>query len=112
MLGFKTEPITAEEVSKEQLKKRNEALQVAAKLNNLVNAETTGWKEFINLVDNYIDSCKKRKAITALDRADNDMIYMLKLLDHEIFILNWVKKIPEQFIKKAEQKPEEEQDAE
>jgi hypothetical protein len=58
--------------------------------------------EFCELIDDYIDKAKKRKAVTALDRASEADIYQLKLIDHEIYILSWVLKIPEQFIERTE----------
>jgi hypothetical protein len=77
-------------------------LDKSGELNRLIKADNTGWKEFCELLNDYIDKAKKRKAITAMDRATDAEIYQLKLLDHEIYILSWVLKIPEQFIGQVE----------
>ena len=105
MLGrfFKPkENATSEQIKKDREKWLQGMLEQSQQLERLIKAENTGWKEFSALLNDYIDKCKKRKAITALDRATDAEIFQLKLLDHEIYILSWVLKIPEQFIGKVE----------
>lgn len=103
MLGFK--PKTDEQIKKDLEKKReelDEMVRKAGMLVVLINKPGTGWKEFIAVLEDYLNACRKRKAITAIDRADDKTILELRLLDHEIYILSWVKNIPEQFINKTE----------
>jgi len=105
MLGqwFKPKPkATEEQIKVDREKWLQEMLDKSGELNRLIKASNTGWKEFCGLLNDYIAKAKKRKAITALDRATDADIFQLKLLDHEIYILSWVLKIPEQFIGQVE----------
>ncbi len=113
MLGnlFKAKPKESSEQIKETRDKwLDDMLLKSQDLERLIKASNTGWKEFSLLIEDYIDKVKKRKAITALDRATEADIYQLKLLDHEIYILSWVLKIPEQFIGKVEAEIKKEND--
>ena len=115
MLGsfFKPKPkATDEEIKKDRVKWLDEMLQKSSQLERLIKMHSNGWKEFCELLNDYIDKVKKRKAITALDRATDADIFQLKLLDHEIYILNWVLKIPEQFIGQVEAELKKEQEKE
>jgi hypothetical protein len=94
---------TEEEISKERQENLDKAIQSAAKLKKLIIDQDSGWIEFIGLIDDYIDKAAKRKAITALDVANEETIQQLKYLDHEIFILKNVRQWPEQFINNLEQ---------
>ena len=104
MLGlFKAKPkATDQEIKESREKWLDEMLLKSQSLERLIKTYNTGWKEFSLLIEDYIDKAKKRKAITALDRATDADIFQLKLLDHEIYILSWVLKIPEQFIGRVE----------
>lgn len=102
-LGRKQSNKTDEEIKKELDNKREEMLARSLRLRHLIDSPSPGWNDFVGLIDEYIDACKKRKAVTALDIADDKAIYQLKLLDHDIYILNWVKEIPQQFINKTEE---------
>ncbi|MFA5500113.1 MAG: hypothetical protein WC404_03430 [Candidatus Omnitrophota bacterium] len=77
-------------------------LEKSQKLSRLIHNEKAGWKEFCALIEDYIDKAKKRKALTALDRATDAEIQSLKYIDHEIYILMWVMRIPQQFIEGVE----------
>lgn len=114
MLGmFKRKPPkTEEQIKQDRQKALDEMLASSVKLKRLIKLEASGWQEFCKLLLDYIDKCKKRKAITPLDRADEETIYQLKLLDHEIYILSFVLKIPEQFIGKTERLVKEQQEEE
>lgn len=114
MLGIfkKKEPPTSEQIKQAREKWLNEMLVKSAKLQALIKVKNTGWEEFCGLLDDYIDKAMKRKAITALDRATDADIYQLKLLDHEIYFLNFIKRIPEQFIGKIEAEIEKEKEKE
>ncbi len=103
MLWFKSRPkATEEEIKKDREVWLQEMLNKSGKLERLIKANNTGWLPFCELLQDYIDKVKKRKEITALDRATDADIFQLKLLDHEIYILTWVMKIPEQFIGQIE----------
>ena len=103
MLGQLFKKKTDEEIKKELIKKRDELIARAAKMYRLINAKDTGWVEWVLLIDEYINACKKRKAVTALDTADEKTLQQLKYLDHEIFILSWAKSIPQQVMKQLEE---------
>lgn len=104
MLGlFKPKPkATDEQIKEERQKWLDEMLSTSTALKKLINSDKSGWLEFCALINDYIDKAKKRKAITALDRATDADIFQLKMLDHEIYILSWVLRMPEQFINKTE----------
>lgn len=111
MLGhlFKPKPQSNEEqIKKQRSEWLQQMLDKSQVLDRHIKSNTSGWKEFCELLNDYIDKAKKRKAITALDRATDAEIFELKLLDHEIFILSWVLKIPEQFIGQVERLVEKE----
>jgi len=105
MLGqwFKPKPkATDEQIKVEREKWLQAMLDKSVEIKRLILSNKSGWAEFSLLISDYIDKAKKRKAITALDRATETDIFQLKLLDHEIYILSWVLKIPEQFIGQVE----------
>lgn len=114
MLGiFKAKPkATDEQIKKDREIWLQEMLDKSVNLGRLIKANNTGWKEVCELLNDYMDKAKKRKAITALDRATEAEIYQLKLLDHEIYILSWVLKIPEQFIGHVEMEMQKEKERE
>lgn len=89
MLGMKKPDIKAE-----ALKKREKLLARAQEMRKLTLNPDSGWTEFMGILEDYTQACMKRKALTALDIASDKEIYELKLLDHEIYILQWVKNIP------------------
>lgn len=93
---------TSEQIKEDREKWLQEMLDKSQRLEKLIKSGNTGWKEVCSLIEDYIDKVKKRKAITALDRATEDDIYQLKLLDHEIYILSWVLRMPQQFIDNTE----------
>lgn len=91
----------------EVLRKQRQAqldimIKRASRLKSLVNSDNSGWKDFFDLLDDYVNACKRRKLATRLDTASPEMIEQLKLLDHEIFILNFVLDIPMRYIDKTE----------
>lgn len=114
MLGIfkRKEPPTSEQIKQAREKWLNEMLVKSAKLQSLIKAKDTGWEEFCELLDDYINKAMKRKAITALDVATDADIYQLKLLDHEIYFLNYIQRIPESFINKIEAEVEKEKEKE
>jgi len=97
-----------ERIKKEQERKRAEILKRAEALRPFVMKEGTGWAVYVNLIKDYVEGCKKRKAVTALDRlipgnmSDDKILQELKLIDHEIFILSWVLEFPFEVLKHAE----------
>ena len=106
--GLMPKKKTDEEIKKEMERRRETILRRADILKPFVLKDGTGWKEYKTLIENYIEACKKRKAITPLDRlmpgiaADERTLLELKLLDHEIFILSWVLRFPFEEIATAE----------
>lgn len=95
MLGqlFKKKP--EEQIKRELEDKREKLIIQSAKMKLLINDKDKCWAEYCAILDEYVDACKKRKAITALDRADEKTIEALKYLDHEIwFITTFIKRIP------------------
>ena len=62
----------------------------------------SGWDEYYSLIKDYIDKCEKRKVATRLDIASKEVLHEIQLLDHEIYILNWLLNIPSQYIERAE----------
>jgi hypothetical protein len=101
MLGL-FNPKTDDQIKQDMKKNLDNMILRSASLKKLIISNWSGWAEFRKLISDYMEKCKKRKAITALDTADEKTIYELKLLDHEIYILSWVLRIPEQFIDKTE----------
>lgn len=96
-------------IKKDLQKKRDKQIRDAAKLRRLIDPKgNSGWLFYYDLLDNYINACKKRKLLTPLDNADDKTIHQIKLLDHEIYILNWARQIPMQFINGLEKTLEEE----
>ena len=112
MLGlFKPKPkSTEEQIKKQRDEWLQQMLEASQKLGHLIHSDKSGWKEFCELIEDYMDKVKKRKAITALDVATDADIYQLKLLDHELFILSWIMKAPQQFINQTEAKIKKEND--
>jgi len=91
---------------------RDEQIQKASRLKKISLDEFSGWKDFIELIDEYILALRKKKDATALDIASDETIQNLKLLDRERYVLEWVKQIPQQFVDNLEKKLKEEKDAE
>jgi len=101
----------ANKIKKDTMKKRDELLRCAEEMRRLTLTPNSGWHEFIDILNKYVDAQMKHKALTALDRADEKTIYELKLIDHEIYLITqFIKKIPakifaseDDLIKKIEQ---------
>jgi hypothetical protein len=103
MLGFHPKPkSTEEEIKKQKEVWLQSMLEKSQKLNRMIKSEQSGWVEFCGLLREYIESIKKIKAFTSLDKASDEDIRQLKLLDREVYILSWVLRIPEQFIGQVE----------
>ena len=99
-------PSTDEEIQRRREQAKELALLKAARLKHLIK-DQTGWAEFLGLIDEYIEASQLRKFKTRLDIADEKTLQILKELDHDIYLLKWVKNIPMQFITQAEIKEEE-----
>ena len=101
MLGslFKKKP--EQVIARELEAKREKLIAQAGKMAALVNDKSLCWAEYCAILDEYVDACRKRKAITALDRADDKTIEALKYIDHEIwFVQTFIKRIPEMIFEK------------
>lgn len=103
----KLKPKTEQEIVKYLEVKREQNLIKVAKLKHLISSNT-GWKEVRDIIQSYIEDCQLQKLNTPLDSADEKTIQWLKYLDRDIYVLNWVLKIPQQFIDKIDKKSEEE----
>lgn len=117
MLGLfqRKEKPTDEKIREARQKWLDDMLVRSVKLQKLIKNDQSGWKEFVALLDDYSDKCKKRKAVTALDTASEETLSILKKLDHEVWFLAFIRRIPEQFIdginKKIEEIRKEEENA-
>ena len=100
MLGiFGNRPDMTEKMRKDMEKKREQIIQRAASMRKLTQDNTSGWSDYVKLLLEYVVACKKRKAVTALDTADNKVLEQLKLLDHEVWLIEtFIIKIPAQMI--------------
>ena len=94
--------LSAEDMQKQADNNREEALIKAARLKSLINSKT-GWNEFKEIVQEYIDECHIRKLKIPLHRAKPAQLKELELFDSDVAILEWVLQIPEQFIKATEE---------
>jgi hypothetical protein len=92
----------SDEIIKAEQKKLDDLIQRSAQLKRFIESDKSGWKEVCQLVDQYINFLKSNKDRIRLDICDEKTLEQLKLADREIFILEWFKKIPEQFIGKVE----------
>lgn len=98
---------TDEEIQKRLEERKEQAIVKAGKLKHLIK-EKTGWTEFCGLLQEYIDACYMEKLNTRMDIADEKTLDRIKYLDRDIYILNWVLRIPQQYIEQTERKPEDE----
>jgi hypothetical protein len=83
---------------KEIERNREITLQRCARFKRLLGDNTLAWNEFKIVIQDYIDLMRLKKLQVSLDRADQGLINVLKLMDREIYILEWVLRIPNQFI--------------
>lgn len=98
--------LTEDEITIAKDKAKEEAFKKVARFKRLIKNEQSGWTQFVETLQDYIDKCYIRKLKTRLDIADDKTIEQLKLLDHEIFTLLWVMEMPGQYIKNIEKKDE------
>lgn len=97
MLGSLFQKPTSEQIAKDMEKAREKIIRQASLLRQLVNNQKSGWSEYVALLQDYVTACKRRKAVTALDTADDKTLAQLKLLDHEVWLINnFILKIPDQ----------------
>lgn len=111
MLGNMFKPEISEKLKKQMEKKRELIIKRAAAMRKLTLDPNSGWREYVELLEDYVSSCAKRKAVTALDNADEKTLYQLKLLDHEIWLIKtFILKIPEKMINLEETSKQENED--
>jgi hypothetical protein len=77
-----------EKIKKEMEKAREKVIRQATTLRKLVSNDRSGWNEYVSLLQDYVTACKRRKAVTALDTADDKTLAQLKLIDHEVWLIN------------------------
>ena len=91
--------------SEEKLKRfmgqtKDEAIRKAARLKKLELSTASGWMDYIQLLNDYVERIKQRKRATRLDVATDAEIEQLKYLDHEAqFIETFIKMIPSLFVR-------------
>ena len=101
-----------QDLKKKAEKAKDEALKRAARLKKVSFDEYSGWKDFIQLLDNYADTMMRNKAITNLSTASPETLALLKLYDRDVWLINnIIKPIPMSFVNKLE-KTMEKKDAE
>jgi len=94
----------SKEIKKAQQRAQDEALKRAARLKKISLGEFSGWKDFVLLLDDYCKKMMHNKSITNLSTATEDTLFMLKLYDRDIWLINNViKRIPGQFVRGLEE---------
>jgi hypothetical protein len=97
MLGNLFRKPDDEKIKKDMEKARDKIIRQSVALRQLEKSE--GWSEYVSLLQDYVQACKRRKAVTALDTADDKTLAQLKLLDHEVWLIEtFILKIPAQMI--------------
>ena len=100
MLGKFLKKPTDEQIRKEMEKKREKIIHQATMLRKLTNDPSSGWREYVDLLEEYVQACKKRKAITSLHNADEKTLQQLRQLDHEVWFINtFILQIPNKMFK-------------
>lgn len=105
-------PKTEEEIAQERSEAQDRAILEAARLKKLTLADSSGWKDYCLLVQDYIDKLLQRKIVTRLDTAGEMVKRQLELNDREIAILEWAMQIPQQFIDNLETELKEQKEKE
>ena len=105
----KPKSLTEEDKKKLLEEKKVQSLVKAAKLRHLIK-DQTGWKEVCEIIQEVIDYSLLRKLNERTDTLDEKGIQELKYIDREVYLLNWVLKIPQQFIDKVEKTEKKEDD--
>ena len=98
---FKSKPLSEEDKKRLAEEKKSQALVKVARLKHLISSNT-GWKEVCEIIQEVVDYSLLRKLNARTDTLDEKGIQELKYIDREIYLLNWVLKIPQQFIDKVE----------
>lgn len=95
------------EIKKFLESKHEENLKKAALLKKLTIDQESGWIDFVELLNEYIEACNKKKQAKRLDFLKPDQlseaVEEIKRLDHEIFTVRWILQIPQQFITNTEE---------
>jgi hypothetical protein len=107
----KQKPIlkTEEEIKIGREKWLEEALVKSAKLNKLINADS-GWKEFVEIIEEYISRAYIQKMEISIkdimcSTIERDKRLMeLALMDEDIYILTKMIQAPKNFINNIEKK--------
>lgn len=76
----------------------------AARLRKLSANEYSGWADFVRLLDDYVCSLLEHKKGFNLSMASDEQINQLKLYDRDVWLINnFIRKIPQAFIKNLEE---------
>ncbi|MCD6346470.1 MAG: hypothetical protein J7L96_03520 [Bacteroidales bacterium] len=83
----------------------DEAIARSSRLKKVQLHEFSGYDDYIQILDDYVEKIKKRKAAIRLDIATDEEIQISKWLDHEAwFILNYIKPLISSFVEGLEKK--------
>jgi len=76
-----------------------EALRRSGRLQKVSVSEFSGWIDYVQILNDYVDKVKKRKALLRFDQATQEDIDATKYLDHEAwFIENYIKPLVNNFV--------------
>lgn len=75
----------------------NNLLRIS-RLKSLITSSSNGWADYVMIIEDWLQECKRTKALTRLDQATPEQIYQLKLLDFEIYLLNRLIRTPKNVI--------------
>lgn len=109
----KDKPKTEKELAELKAKWLEEALIKQALLNKLINTNS-GWKEYIDIIQEYIERCYIQKMeisvkdiLSCSKDEQGKKLMELALLDEDIYILTRMIQSPTNFIKNIEAKVKE-----
>lgn len=90
MLGIK------KDISKKQI---DRLIPAAGRLKKVSADEYSGWGDYVQLLNNYVDGVLEYKKNFNLSSATEEEIQQLKYYDRDVWIINnFVKKLPFMFI--------------
>jgi hypothetical protein len=106
----KKEKLPIEELKEVERKAIDEAIKRAARLKKVSLDNYSGWKDFCELLDNYVDTMLENKKKFNLSTASAEEIHRLSLYDRDVWLIsNIIRKIPENFVLGIEQRVKKEE---
>jgi len=83
----------------------NEAIERCARMNKINVHEFSGWADYVQILDDYVDKIKKRKGLLRMDVATDAEIQVTKWLDHEAFFIEtYIKTLIRSFVSELDKK--------